>query len=69
MTGNNIRVPAWVLALVAVLVIVLPVEGTTAPRNVLFGLVFLGAGVHFWRAWRASRATIALPSWPELPMV
>ena len=61
MTGNNIRVPAWVLALVAVLVIVLPVEGTTAPRNVLFGLVFLGAGVHFWRAWRASRATLQFP--------
>lgn len=36
MTESNARVPAWVLALLAVLVIVLPVEGTTAPRNVLF---------------------------------
>ncbi|MBP5996759.1 MAG: O-antigen ligase family protein [Azonexus sp.] len=61
MTANNIRVPVWVLALVAVLVIVLPVEGTTAPRNVLFGLVFLGAGVHFWRAWRECRTPLQFP--------
>ena len=61
MTENNIRVPTWVLALVALLVIVLPVEGTTAPRNVLFALVFLGAGVHFWRAWRACRAPLQFP--------
>ncbi len=61
MTANNIRVPVWVLALVAVLVIVLPVEGTTAPRNVLFGLVLLGAGVHFWRAWRECRTPLQFP--------
>ena len=61
MTENNIRVSTWVLALVALLVIVLPVEGTTAPRNVLFALVFLGAGVHFWRAWRACRAPLQFP--------
>ena len=61
MTESNARVPVWVLALLAVLVIVLPVEGTTAPRNVLFSLVSLAAGVHFWRAWRDSRVSLQFP--------
>ncbi len=61
MTENKTLVPAWVFALVAALLIVLPVEGTTAPRNVLFALVCLAAGTHFWRVWRDTRSSPQAP--------
>ncbi|WP_153146611.1 glycosyltransferase family 9 protein [Dechloromonas sp. H13] len=61
MNENSVRTPAWVLAPLAALVVVLPIEGTVGLRNALFFLVVSVAGIHFRRSWQESRAALSLP--------